>query len=76
MKKIATELSKYLSLCLIVKAKKKIFLKILFFSFDLNKKNKIGLIEKIVSFLNTDLVCYRAEKNSELELTQKNFGIL
>ena len=69
--KTAKELSKYLLLCYNSKSTvKKFFLKILFFSFDLNKKNKLDVIENIVSFLNTDLVCYRAEKNSELEKTQ------
>ena len=69
--KEARELSKYLLLCLNSKSKvKNFFFKILFFSFDLNKKKKLDIIENIVSFLNTDLVCYRAEKNSELEKTQ------
>ena len=69
--KEARELSKYLLLCLNSKSKvKNFFLQILFFSFDLNKKKKLDIIENIVSFLNTDLVCYRAEKNSELEKTQ------
>ena len=69
--KVAKDLSKYLRLCLNSKSKaKKFFLKILFFSFDLNKKQKKNIIENIISFLNTDLVCYRAEKNSELDKTQ------
>ena len=69
--KAANELSKYLILCFSSKSKvKNFFLKILFFSFDLNKKKKQEIIENILSFLNTDLVCYRAEKNSELDKTQ------
>ncbi len=70
--KIANDLSKYLLLCL--KSKSKInsyFLGILYFSFDLDKKKKYKVIEGIASFLNTDLMCYRAEKNSELEKIQK-----
>ena len=61
--KEARELSKYLLLCLNSKSKvKNFFFKILFFRFDFNKKKKLDIIENIVSFLNTDLVCYRAEK--------------
>ena len=68
----AIELSKYLSSCLKSKKKvKKFFLRLLFFSYDLDKKSRADLVDKILSFLSTDLVCYRAEKNSELEIIQK-----
>ena len=50
---------------------KKFFLRLLFFSYDLDKKSRTDLVNKILSFLSTDLVCYRAEKNSELEIIQK-----
>ena len=70
--KAAIELSKYLSSCLKSKKKvKKFFLRILFFSYDLDKNSKANLVDKILSYLSTDLVCYRAEKNSELETIQK-----
>ena len=71
--KIAIELSKYLSICLKSKKNsKKFFLRILFFSFDLDKDSRQDIVDKILSFLSTDLLCYRAEKNSELETIQKN----
>ena len=47
------------------------FMKILFFNFDLNKKNRCFYEKKILEKLNTDLLCYRAEKGSELSELQK-----
>ena len=73
-KATAVALCKYLSLCFSKKNKEKdFFLKVLFFSFDLNKNSSADIINKIVSFLDTDLVCYRAEKKSELESIQKKY---
>ena len=46
-------------------------MRVLFFSFDLNKNRRSDILDKMVSFLSTDLVCYRAEKKSELENIQK-----
>ncbi|MEC8099620.1 MAG: ATP12 family protein [Pseudomonadota bacterium] len=71
-KLIATNLSKYLELCLISKKKEKIFfMQILNFCYDLNKENKLIFIEKMIGFLDTDLLCYRADLNTKLELIQK-----
>ena len=71
-KKTAIKLSKYLSLCYSCKDKeKKFFLEMLYFSYDLNKKNKEYFINKIISFLNSDCLCYRADANTEIEELQK-----
>ena len=70
--KVAIALCKYLKLCFKSKSKiKKYFLGILYFSFDLDKEKKTKIIDNIISFLNTDLLCYRAKKNSELDTIQK-----
>ena len=70
--KTAIELCKYLSSCLKSKKKeKKFFLSVLFFSFDLDRNSRAKIVDKILSFLSTDLVCYRSEKKSELEIIQK-----
>lgn len=69
---VAKQLSKYMSVCFKSKNKEKsFFLKVLFFSFDLDKSSKSDIIDKILFFLSTDLICYRAKKNSELESIQK-----
>ena len=75
-KKIAITLSTYLSRCYSgVNKEKKFFLQMLSFNYELNKKNKIIFIDKMISFLSTDLVCYRAEKGSEIsEIQKKNMG--
>ena len=71
-KKIAITLSTYLSRCYSgVNKEKKFFLQMLSFNYELNKKNKIIFIDKMISFLSTDLVCYRAEKGSEISKIQK-----
>ncbi len=70
--KAAKQLSKYMSACFKSKNKEKsFFLRVLFFSFDLDKSSKSDIIDKILFFLSTDLLCYRAVKNSELESFQK-----
>ena len=56
--KVAFELCKYLSLIFKSKKKEKLFfLRVLFFSFDLNKNRRSDILDKMVSFLSTDLVC-------------------
>jgi len=69
---VAKQLAKYMSVCFKSKNKEKsFFLRVLFFSFDLDKSSKSDIIDKILFFLSTDLLCYRAKKNSELESMQK-----
>tara|TARA_S200000501_G_scaffold298526_1_gene285087 strand:- start:162 stop:866 length:705 start_codon:yes stop_codon:yes gene_type:complete len=70
-KKLAMRLLKYLTKCIKSKNKNKIFfLQILYFNFDLNNKNKKVLINKLINYLHTDLLCYRAEDNTELAKIQ------
>ena len=83
--KVAIKLLKYLDLCLNKNNKERsFFLEILYFNYDLNKENKKNFIKKTINYLNTDLLFYRADKNTELEKIQKKkmgsfiifFGVL
>ena len=47
------------------------FLKLFFYSFDLGLKQRRLTSENIIKFIDTDLVCYRANKGTELEIMQK-----
>ena len=68
----ARRLLKSLQTCIKSKNKEKVFfLEILYFYYDLNKENREFFIKKLIDNLNTDLLCYRANKNSELEEIQK-----
>ena len=49
------------------------FLKLFFYSSDLGLKQRRLTEENIINFLDTDLVCYRANKGTELEKIQKKF---
>ena len=72
VEKKALRLAKYLELCINSKNKeKKFFIEILNFSYDLNQENKDGFLKKMIDNLNTDLLCYRANKKCELEEIQK-----
>lgn len=51
--------------------KKSNFLKLLFYSNDLNNEKKKIIKKEILNFIDTDLICYRAEKGSDLELLQR-----
>ena len=50
---------------------KSYFMKILYFHFDLNRQNINFFKKKIIENLNTDLLCYRANKDSEIAAIQK-----
>lgn len=72
IQKTALRLAKYIELCLNSRKKeKKFFMEILYFSNDLNQANKDIFLNKILDNLNTDLLCYRANKKYELEEIQK-----
>ena len=72
VKKIAIRLGKYLELCINSKNKeKKFFLEILYFCYDLNHANKDVFLKEMTDNLNTDLLCYRANKKYELDEIQK-----
>ena len=72
VEKIALRLAKYLELCINSRNKeKKFFMEILYFSCDLNQVNKDVFLNKMIDNLNTDLLCYRANKKCELEEIQK-----
>lgn len=46
------------------------FLKLFFFSSDLDLKQRFVIRKTIIKYLDTDLVCYRANKGTELEKMQ------
>ena len=69
-KKIAFSLKEYLNLNIKKKKKYKYFEKILYFYFDLSIKNRTILEKKIIDNLDSDLLCYRADKHTELEKIQ------
>ncbi|MEC6997350.1 MAG: ATP12 family protein [Pseudomonadota bacterium] len=69
-KKIAFSLKEYLNLNIKKKKKYKYFEKILYFYFDLSIKNRTILEKKIIDNLDSDLLCYRADKYTELEKIQ------
>ena len=69
-KKLALSLQEYLNLNMKRKKKYKYFLKILYFYFDLSIKNRKTFEKKIIENLNSDLLCYRADKHTELESIQ------
>ncbi len=69
-KKIAFSLKEYLNLNIKKKKKYKFFEKILYFYFDLSIKNRTILEKKIIDNLDSDLLCYRADKYTELEKIQ------
>ena len=69
-KKIAFSLKEYLNLNIKKKKKYKYFEKILYFYFDLIIKNRTILEKKIIDNLDSDLLCYRADKYTELEKIQ------
>ena len=50
---------------------KSYFMKILYFHFDLKRQNINFFKKKIIENLNTDLLCYRANKDSEIAAIQK-----
>ena len=50
---------------------KSYFMKILYFHYDLNRQNINFFKKKIIENLNTDLLCYRANKDSEIASIQK-----
>lgn len=50
---------------------KSYFIKILYFYFDLKRQNINFFKKKIIENLNTDLLCYRANKDSEIAAIQK-----
>ena len=47
------------------------FIKLFFYSFDLNIKQARIITESIIKYIDTDLVCYRANEGTELEKIQK-----
>ena len=47
------------------------FLRFLFFSYDLDKEIKPIIISKILNYINTDLICYRAKIGTDLEIKQR-----
>ena len=49
------------------------FLKLLFFSSDLDVKQRCIIKKSIIKYLDTDLVCYRANKGTELEKMQSKY---
>ena len=49
------------------------FLKLLFFSSDLDVKQRYVIKKSIIKYLDTDLVCYRANKETELEKMQSKY---
>ena len=69
-KKIAFSLKEYLNLNIKKKKKYKYFEKILYFYFDLSIRNRTILEKKIIDNLDSDLLCYRADKYTELEKIQ------
>ena len=69
-KKIAFSLKEYLNLNINKKKKYTYFEKILYFYFDLSIKNRTILEKKIIDNLDSDLLCYRADKYTELEKIQ------
>ena len=49
------------------------FLKLFFFSSDLDVKQRCVIKKSIIKYLDTDLVCYRANKETELEKMQSKY---
>jgi len=49
------------------------FLKLFFFSSDLDVKQRYIIGKSIIKYLDTDLVCYRANKGTELEKMQSKY---
>ena len=49
------------------------FLKLFFFSSDLDVKQRCVIKKSIIKYLDTDLVCYRANKGTELEKMQSKY---
>ena len=51
--------------------KKSNFFKLLFHSNDLDEEKKSMIKKEILNYIDTDLICYRAEKGTNLELIQQ-----
>ena len=68
--RLAFSLKDYLNLKIKSKTKYKYFENILYFYFDLSDKNRKTFKKKIIDNLDSDLLCYRANKDTELEKIQ------